>query len=134
MLTAKDLESLIGQKLSDAKVQKVLAKIPAKGTKKKDDDVYYHTYKDYGLELVEDADTGRIASIFVHSKSKPFAQYGGELPHKLDWSMSQDDVRAELGDPDQENGKEEDQWHRGRHRFGAKFKKGKLDFFYYSAM
>jgi hypothetical protein len=83
--------------------------------------------------LVEDADSGRIASIFLYAKSKKVAQYAGELPDGLKWSMTQDEIRGVLGEPDQENGDDEDQWHRGRHRFGVKFKKGKPEFFYYSA-
>jgi hypothetical protein len=133
MLKAKDLEDLIGQKVTDAKAQKVIAKIPVPGKRKKDDD-YYHTYEGYGLQFVEDRSSGRVASIFLYPKAKRFAQYGGELPKKLAWSMSQDDIRALLGDPDQENGPEEDQWHYGRFRLGVKFSKGKIAFFYYSAM
>jgi hypothetical protein len=134
MLTAKDLETLIGKKLTDTKAQQVLAKIPGPAKKKKNDETYYHTYGAYGLELVEDASSGRVSGIFLNRARKPFKQYAGELPFKLDWTMSQRDVREILGDPDQENDDDEDQWHRGRYRFGVKFEKGKVDFFYYSAM
>ncbi len=133
MLKAKDLEDLIGQKVTDAKAQKVIAKIPVAGKKTKDED-YYHRYEAYGLEFVEDASSGRVASIFLYPKAKKFAQYGGELPKKLAWSMSRDDIRALLGDPDKENGSQEDQWLFGKFRFGVKFSKDKIAFFYYSAM
>lgn len=133
MLKAKDLEELIGQKVTDAKAQKIIAKIPVPGKRKKDDD-YYHTYEAYGLEFVESAGSGRVMGIFMHAKHRKFAQYGGELPKKLDWSMTQDEVRGILGDPDQENGPDEDQWHYGKFRLGVEFKKGKILNFYYSAL
>src|SRR5262245_38671314 len=107
MLKAKDLESLIGQKVTDAKAQAIIAKIPVAGKKKKEDGRYYHTYEGYGLLFIQDEDSGRVTTIFLHPKAKKFAQYGGELPNKLSWTMTQDELRKVLGEPDQENGPEE---------------------------
>lgn len=133
--TATDLTSIIGQEMKDASIQKVLAKVPGPSKREKSDDTVYYTYKDFGLEVVEDADTGRIASLFLRPKGRSNQEYGGELPEKLSFGMSQPQIRATLGDPDKENGPAEDQWDRGAYRLGVKFdKKGRVEFIYLSAM
>lgn len=136
MITAQQLSSLIGQRIEDPKVQKVLSEIPGQGKRSVNDDWVYHTYKDFGLELVEEEDTGRITGIFLRAKkTRARGTYRGEIPERLSVNMTQAEIRKALGAPDQENGPSEDQWDKGSYRLGVIFdKRGEVDSFYLSAV
>lgn len=132
---ANELTQLIGQRFKDQTVQDVLAKVPGRSKREKDDDDIYHTYRDGGLELVEAASSGRIAGLFLHAKGRSYKEYPGELPESLNFGMSRQEIRVVLGEPDKENGTREDQWDRGLYRLGVKYSaQGKIEFIYFSAM
>lgn len=133
--TAAELTRLIGQQMKDPKAQGVLTQIPGRGKREKNDDDIYHTYRDGGLEVVEDADSGRVATMFLHAKSRSFKEYSGELPESIGFGMTRQEVRAALGEPDKENGTREDQWDRGPYRLGVKYAaQGNIEFIYISAL
>lgn len=133
MITAKELISILGKPLTDPKTQGVLAKITCAQKRSNHQTTRHYIYKDYGLEVVEDASNGRVRTVFLHGKNRSFAAYGGELPEKLKLGMSQDDVRGLLGEPDKDFG-DEDQWDKGPYRIAARYgKKATVDSFYLTA-
>lgn len=136
MLTTSDLEAMIGQPINTTEVEAILNTVPGKKKREKDGDDVYHTYRDYGLVIVEDVETKRISGIFLEAKSRSSAEYGGEAPHGILFAHTKADVRSNLGEPDKENGENEDQWDRGRFRFGVIYdrKKGTVSNLYYSAL
>jgi hypothetical protein len=136
MLTVKDLEKLVGKKLNDPTAQKVFAKIPGRSKRVKDGDQYDHTYRDYGLGLVEQLDS-RVSTVFLYAKDRSIAEYQGEMPEGLTMKMTYDEVLAKLtpklGEPDKE-WEFMLQWDRGLYRLSVNFERKKISTISLSAM
>jgi hypothetical protein len=133
MLTAKNLTDMIGQPLKSS--QALLSKLPGPEKRQKRTSSISHTYKSYGLSFTEKIDSGKISTIFLYPKSRTSSAYAGEIPHKLGFDMTRDQVRKVMGEPDEEPLDNEDQWDKGKYRFGVKFDDdAKIEFFYLSAL
>lgn len=131
-VTATELAEIMGKEMRDPGVQRVLGKISAPVKVKRREDKRYHRFDDFGLEIVETG--GRVSTVFLKARSRTCAEYGGEAPGRLSFSMKREEVRDALGEPDKLNGTDEEQWDKGMYRLGVKFaREGKIEFIYLSA-
>src|SRR6187399_716239 len=122
MIDADEITSIVGKPIDDAAVQHTLSNVPGRKQRKKHDAVYHTIYRDYGLEVNEKE--GRLIALTLHSKSRSLAEYGGTAPEGLQMTMTREEVRGVLGEPDREMGGLYDQWDRGLYLMTVFYKKG----------
>ncbi len=95
-----DLQQIVGQSISSPSVTSFTAGLNEAVKTSSDDEgrTDYYVYKRAGVELVADAASSRITTVFL--KNLGGVTYAGALPYGLRFEMSRADVRALMRAPD----------------------------------
>lgn len=97
--------SMVGKNIKGDEIQKWLSKVGDSPKIEKFDDSFYYSFKQKGISLRFDT-TEKLTTVFLYSEGADgFRQYQGELPFKLSFLLSRNEIESIMGKPDKSGGK-----------------------------
>jgi hypothetical protein len=118
------LHKLVGASLDAPEVQSFLAKLDPSAQAVDNEGKTHWESHTQGLALQADTRVRRITTVYLYPEGvDDFHEYKGPLPASLNFRMSRDQVKAQLGRPPDISGERHDKWEHDAHGLVVQYKK-----------
>ncbi|HEX5745502.1 MAG TPA: hypothetical protein VFZ09_04605 [Archangium sp.] len=126
-MSALRLGELVGKPYGVEEVQEFVARLgePVVDEELGAPEKIYYMFESHGVSLVTDSETNCIRTIFLKAPRQGKPGYFGKLPGGLDFSMTREQVRKALREPD-DSKSYYDAWEEGSHILRVEYSDDKI--------
>lgn len=121
-----DISALLGRSVDDAEVQTFFAKLDDRVKVTSDEGELFWVAYGVGMEVLAVLPSRRITTVLTYAEktqSPEQKQYSGKLPHGLDFAMSREQVKTQMGSAPWKSGRGHDAWDFGRYYLTVTYSK-----------